>query len=79
MGVAQNHDGVEDFFKKISLPVNVVCGSCKRKDMLQEESYRCKMKLITVNLKSEEGYIDRFLLFEWDIQDWVHIAKQSNV
>ena len=36
VGVAKKHDGVDDFFEQLSLVVNVVGGSCKRQDMLQE-------------------------------------------
>ncbi|KAL7600738.1 hypothetical protein Lser_V15G23757 [Lactuca serriola] len=36
--VAKKHDSVSDFFEQISLVVNVVCASCKRKDLLQEQA-----------------------------------------
>ncbi|KAL7606700.1 hypothetical protein Lser_V15G16169 [Lactuca serriola] len=36
--VAKKHDGVSDFFEQISLVVNVVCASCKRKDLLREQA-----------------------------------------
>ena len=36
--VAKKHRGVRDFFNEIPLVVNVVCGSCKRKDILRELS-----------------------------------------
>lgn len=39
VAVAKKHFGVGDFFDMISLMMNVVGGSCKRKDMLRE-SYR---------------------------------------
>ena len=34
--VAKNHKGVRDFFDVLSTMTNVVCGSCKRKDILRE-------------------------------------------
>ncbi|GJU53370.1 zinc finger MYM-type protein 1-like protein [Tanacetum coccineum] len=36
VAVAKNHLGVVDFFDKLSLVTNVVCDSCKRKDILVE-------------------------------------------
>ncbi|GKE36709.1 zinc finger MYM-type protein 1-like protein [Tanacetum coccineum] len=36
MAVAKNHKSVRDFFDVLSTVMNVVCGSCKRKDILQE-------------------------------------------
>ena len=36
VAVAKKHDGVHNFFEEIALVVNVVCASCKRKDMLRE-------------------------------------------
>ena len=38
VAVAKKHHGVRDFFEEISFVVNVVCGSCKRKDLLRELS-----------------------------------------
>ncbi|KAL7588201.1 hypothetical protein Lser_V15G38926 [Lactuca serriola] len=38
VAVAKKHDGVSDFFEQISLVVNVVCASCKRKDLLREQA-----------------------------------------
>ncbi|XP_052625766.1 uncharacterized protein LOC122197149 [Lactuca sativa] len=38
VAVAKKHDGVSDFFVQISLVVNVVCASCKRKDLLREQA-----------------------------------------
>ncbi|GJS55265.1 zinc finger MYM-type protein 1-like protein [Tanacetum coccineum] len=34
MAVARKHLGVVDFFDKLTLVTNVVCASCKRKDIL---------------------------------------------
>ncbi|XP_023752232.2 uncharacterized protein LOC111900583 [Lactuca sativa] len=34
--VAKKHDDVEEFFEQLGLVVTVVCGSCKRKDMIRE-------------------------------------------
>ncbi|XP_023751773.2 uncharacterized protein LOC111900134 [Lactuca sativa] len=36
--VAKKYDGVSDFFEQISLVVNVVCVSCKRKYLLREQA-----------------------------------------
>ena len=36
VAVARNHNGVGNLFEMLSLVVNVVCGSCQRKDMLRE-------------------------------------------
>ncbi|XP_023750038.2 uncharacterized protein LOC111898343 [Lactuca sativa] len=38
VAVAKKHDGISDFFEQISLVVNVVCASCKRKDLLREQA-----------------------------------------
>ncbi|XP_052624997.1 uncharacterized protein LOC111916201 [Lactuca sativa] len=38
VAVAKKHDGVSDFFEQISLVVNVVCASCKKKDLLREQA-----------------------------------------
>ncbi|KAI3509688.1 hypothetical protein L1887_25188 [Cichorium endivia] len=38
VAVGKKHADVRDFFEEISLVVNVVCGSCKRKDLLRELS-----------------------------------------
>ncbi|XP_052621093.1 uncharacterized protein LOC128126936 [Lactuca sativa] len=38
VAVAKKHGGVSDFFEQISLVVNVVCASCKRKDLLREQA-----------------------------------------
>ncbi|XP_052619650.1 uncharacterized protein LOC111918703 [Lactuca sativa] len=38
VAVAKKHDGVSDFFEQISLMVNVVCASCKRKDLPREQA-----------------------------------------
>ncbi|XP_052627048.1 uncharacterized protein LOC111890290 [Lactuca sativa] len=38
VAVAKKHDGVSDFFEQISLVVNVVCASCKRKYLLREQA-----------------------------------------
>ncbi|KAL7588129.1 hypothetical protein Lser_V15G40243 [Lactuca serriola] len=34
--VAKKHNDVEEFFEQLALVVTVVCGSCKRKDMIRE-------------------------------------------
>ncbi|XP_023767342.2 uncharacterized protein LOC111915937 [Lactuca sativa] len=34
--VAKKHDDVDEFFEQLALVVTVVCGSCKRKDMIRE-------------------------------------------
>ncbi|XP_023743007.2 uncharacterized protein LOC111891158 [Lactuca sativa] len=39
VAVAKNHDGAKDFFEQLALVVNVVCASCKRKDIIRE-SYK---------------------------------------
>ncbi|XP_023750523.1 uncharacterized protein LOC111898858 [Lactuca sativa] len=39
VAVAKNHDGAKDFFEQLTLVVNVVCASCKRKDIIRE-SYK---------------------------------------
>ncbi|XP_071706723.1 uncharacterized protein [Rutidosis leptorrhynchoides] len=36
VAVAKHHEGVGDFFDKLALVVNVVCASCKRKDMIRD-------------------------------------------
>ncbi|XP_052627599.1 uncharacterized protein LOC111898342 [Lactuca sativa] len=38
VAVAKKHDVISDFFEQISLVVNVVCASCKRKDLLREQA-----------------------------------------
>ncbi|CAI9266475.1 unnamed protein product [Lactuca saligna] len=34
--VAKKHDDIEEFFEQLVLVVIVICGSCKRKDMIRE-------------------------------------------
>ncbi|GKA78864.1 zinc finger MYM-type protein 1-like protein, partial [Tanacetum coccineum] len=41
--VAKNHDGVGKFFDILSTVTNVVCGSCKRKDMIRK-SYKERLE-----------------------------------
>ncbi|XP_023753981.2 uncharacterized protein LOC111902371 [Lactuca sativa] len=36
VAVAKKHDDVEEFFEQLGLVVTVVCGSCKRKNMIRE-------------------------------------------
>ncbi|KAI3496070.1 hypothetical protein L1887_38420 [Cichorium endivia] len=36
VAVARNHEGAHDFFEHLALVVNVVCASCKRKDIIRE-------------------------------------------
>ncbi|XP_023761703.1 uncharacterized protein LOC111910160 [Lactuca sativa] len=43
VAVAKNHDGAEDFFEQLALVVNVVCASCKIKDIIQE-SYKGRVQ-----------------------------------
>ena len=38
VAVVKKYDGVSDFFEQISLVVNVVCASCKRKDLVREKA-----------------------------------------
>ena len=38
--VANKHDDVEEFFEQLAFVVTVVCGSCKRKDMIREMQKR---------------------------------------
>lgn len=54
VAVAKNHDGVHDFFEQISLVVNVVCASCKRKDMIRE-NYRERVQKAIGNGELETG------------------------
>ncbi|KAI3740953.1 hypothetical protein L2E82_31428 [Cichorium intybus] len=46
VAVAKKHKGVKDFFEQIALVVNVVCASCKRKDILQEKARESVQKAI---------------------------------
>ncbi|XP_052619725.1 uncharacterized protein LOC128126046 [Lactuca sativa] len=56
VAVAKKHDGVSDFFEQISLVVNVVCASCKRKDLLREQArQRVQKGLCRVELETERG------------------------
>ncbi|KAI3763962.1 hypothetical protein L2E82_13960 [Cichorium intybus] len=46
VAVAKKHEGVKDFFEQIALVVNVVCASCKRKDILREKARESVQKAI---------------------------------
>lgn len=52
VAVAKKHKSVKDFFDVLSTVTNVVCGSCKRKDILQE-SYKERLEK-----EIEEGEIE---------------------
>ncbi|XP_039053351.1 zinc finger MYM-type protein 1-like [Hibiscus syriacus] len=43
VAVAKSHDGAHEFFEQLALVVNVVCASCKRKDIIRE-SYKKRLK-----------------------------------
>ncbi|KAE8725557.1 hypothetical protein F3Y22_tig00008468pilonHSYRG00005 [Hibiscus syriacus] len=43
VAVAKNHDGAHEFFEQVALVVNVVCASCKRKDIIRE-SYKKRLQ-----------------------------------
>ncbi|KAI3750696.1 hypothetical protein L2E82_21445 [Cichorium intybus] len=51
---ASNMRGVDDFFDQISLVVNVVCASCKRKDMVRE-NYRKRVQKAIGNNELQTG------------------------
>ncbi|GKF53393.1 zinc finger MYM-type protein 1-like protein [Tanacetum coccineum] len=53
VAVAKNHKGVRDFFDVLSTVTNVVCGSCKRKDILRESHKEKVVKEI------EKGEIEK--------------------
>ncbi|CAI9266032.1 unnamed protein product [Lactuca saligna] len=59
VAVAKKHDDVEEFFKQLTLVVTVVCGSCKRKDMIWEiKNVRVKAEIAigeTENWKRTES------------------------
>ncbi|XP_052622278.1 uncharacterized protein LOC111898095 [Lactuca sativa] len=56
VGVAKKHDGVANFFEKLSLVLNVVGGSCKRKDMLLEnQGERVQMSIGNGELETGRG------------------------
>ncbi|XP_052626919.1 uncharacterized protein LOC128133492 [Lactuca sativa] len=56
VAVAKKHDGVSDFFEQISLVVNVVCASCKRKDLLREKAReRVQKGLCSGDLETGRG------------------------
>ncbi|XP_052625820.1 uncharacterized protein LOC111909411 [Lactuca sativa] len=56
VAVAKKHDGVSDFFEQISLVVNVVCASCKRKDLLREQAReRVQKGLCSGDLETGRG------------------------
>ncbi|XP_039003134.1 zinc finger MYM-type protein 1 [Hibiscus syriacus] len=44
VAVAKNHDGAHEFFEQVALVVNVVCASCKRKDIIRE-SYKKRLQM----------------------------------
>ncbi|GKD62878.1 zinc finger MYM-type protein 1-like protein, partial [Tanacetum coccineum] len=46
VAVAKKHKGVRDFFDVLSTVTNVVCGSCKRKDILRESHKETLVKEI---------------------------------
>nr|GEV47623.1 hypothetical protein [Tanacetum cinerariifolium] len=56
--VARKHLGVVDFFDKLILVTNVVCASCKRKDILidsEKERVEKAMVMVKLKLKPEGG------------------------
>ena len=56
VAVAKKHDGVNDFFEQISLVVNVICASCKRKDLLREQATKTVQKVLcSSELETEEA------------------------
>ncbi|KAL7584485.1 uncharacterized protein LOC111885399 [Lactuca sativa] len=56
VAVAKKHDGVSDYFEQISLVVNVVCASCKRKDLLREQArQRVQKGLCSGELETGRG------------------------
>ncbi|XP_023730429.2 uncharacterized protein LOC111878149 [Lactuca sativa] len=56
VAVAKKDDGVSDFFEQISLVVNVVCASCKRKDLLREQAReRVQKGLCSGDLETGRG------------------------
>ncbi|KAI3702031.1 hypothetical protein L6452_27627 [Arctium lappa] len=54
VAVANKHDGVENFFNMLSMVVNVVNASCKRKDMLRQ-SYKDRVQEAIGNCEIETG------------------------
>ncbi|GJZ29862.1 zinc finger MYM-type protein 1-like protein [Tanacetum coccineum] len=54
VAVAKNHKSVRDFFDVLSTVMNVVCGSCKRKDILQE-SHKERLEKEIENGEIETG------------------------
>ncbi|KAI3692292.1 hypothetical protein L6452_32106 [Arctium lappa] len=53
--VAKKHDGVENFFNMLSMVINVVNASCKRKDMLRQ-SYKDRVQeAIVLQYVEEDG------------------------
>ncbi|KAJ9557938.1 hypothetical protein OSB04_012552 [Centaurea solstitialis] len=54
VAVAKNHDGAHDFFEHLALVVNVVCASCKRKDMIRD-SYKERVQAEISNGETETG------------------------
>ncbi|XP_023737695.2 uncharacterized protein LOC111885683 [Lactuca sativa] len=56
VAVAKKHDGVSDFFEQISSVVNVVCVSCKRKDLLRQQArQRVQKGLCSGELETGRG------------------------
>ncbi|XP_052622687.1 uncharacterized protein LOC111910010 [Lactuca sativa] len=56
VAIAKKHDGVSEFFEQISLVVNVVCASCKRKDLLREQAReRVQKGLCSGDLETGRG------------------------
>ncbi|XP_052621486.1 uncharacterized protein LOC111882654 [Lactuca sativa] len=56
VAVVKKYDGVSDFFEQISLVVNVVCASCKRKDLLREQAReRVQKGLCSGDLETGRG------------------------
>ncbi|GJW15624.1 zinc finger MYM-type protein 1-like protein [Tanacetum coccineum] len=77
VAVARKHLGVVDFFDKLSLVTNVVCASCKRKDILIE----CEKVLEFVENKGNNGSTQNqasgiLVYFEsFDFVFYLHLMK----
>ncbi|KAL7616349.1 hypothetical protein Lser_V15G04463 [Lactuca serriola] len=46
VAVTKNYDGADDFFEQLALVVNVVCASCKRKDIIRDSYQEMVQKQI---------------------------------
>ncbi|KAL7614002.1 hypothetical protein Lser_V15G09224 [Lactuca serriola] len=77
VAVAKKHDDVEEFFEQLGLVVTVVCGSCKRKDMIREmQKERVTVEIGIGETETGRGLNQEKSLVQARDTRWIHILEQ---